>query len=100
MSYSFFNNCVNWNPQDVYNDGGLSDLIEHSISITRSTFLKHVNAKELQEIAENLGYSRHPSQGLTMAGDWHISYHRSKHHGERAYYFAWSGIEYVFKLSH
>jgi len=93
MAYLFYNNCVNWPRSDFE---GLLKMIDDSIDITRRTFLKHVDSSGLADIAENLGYCWHHSQGLTMAGDWHISYHRSKLHGKRVYYFKHSAIEYVF----
>jgi hypothetical protein len=31
-----------------------------------------------------------------MAGDWHVSYHRSKYKGKTVYYFRHSAIEYIF----
>ena len=96
-TYKYFNNCVNWESNDVHNEGGLCDLIDDRISIERSTFLKYIDRNELNNIARLLGYEKHPKQGLTMAGDVHIEYFRSKHHGEKVYGFRHSGIEYVFK---
>lgn len=96
--YHFFNTCVGWDPEDVDVPGGLSDMIhEESTCLTRRTFLKHVDREELAELEKGCGYEAHPSQGLTMAGDWHVSYHRSRLHGKRVYFFKWSGIEYVFR---
>jgi hypothetical protein len=91
--YKFYNDCVDWPKNDV---DGLSDMIDNAIDITRRTFLKYVDHSELADMAENLGYCWHPTQGLTMAADWHISYHRSKLHDKRVYYFRHSCIEYVF----
>ena len=91
--YRFYNNCVNWNRNDV---PALSEMINNSIQIERKTFRKHVDAAELLDIELLLSYDRHPSQGLTMAGDYHVSYHRSKLHEKRVYYFRHSAIEYVF----
>lgn len=90
---TFLGTCVDW-PED--NVQSLIDMIDSSISITRATFRKHVDTRQLAEIELELGYDRHHSQGLTMAADWHVSYHRSKLHGKRVYYFCWSGIEHVF----
>ena len=89
----YLRNCVSWPEDDIDN---LSKMIDDATDITRSTFLKHVNRASLKEIEQMLGYSEHPSQGLTMAGDWHVSYHRSKLNGKRVYYFRHSAIEYVF----
>ena len=94
--YVYFANCVNW-PGDAFETDGLSDMIDNQIEIKRDTFLKHVNHSELKNIERNLDYAAHPKQGLTMASDWHVSYHRSKLYGKRTYYLRHSGIEYVFK---
>jgi len=95
--YRYYNNCVNWPSRDVDRKGGLRDMIDQAKDITRETFLRHVSLAELREIELGLGYTAHPSQGLTMAGDWSVSYHRSKLHGKTVYYFCYSCIEYVFK---
>lgn len=93
MKLPFFNNCVNWNPQDVSAEGGLSEMIERAKDITRRTFLKHVNAEQMRQIEKNFGYQRGV---LTMAKDWHVTYSRSQLHGRRCYFFTHSAIEYVF----
>lgn len=95
--YRYYNNCVNWDRGDVDCKGGLSDLVDDSVPITRRTFLKYVDKAELRELESSMGYFRNPKQGLTMAADWSVSYFRSKHHGETVYGFCWSAIEYVFK---
>ena len=89
----YFNNCVNWDRRDI---DGLTDMINNNLDISRKTFLKHIDKEEIQAVEDDLGYAQHPSQGLTMAGDYHVSYHRSKLHGKRCYYFRHSSIEYVF----
>jgi len=71
-------------------------MIDDKIEITRRTFLRHVDTDSLVAIAENMGYERHPSRGLTMASDWHIGYYRSKYRGKRVYFFVHSHIEYIF----
>lgn len=92
----YFDNCVGWNPKDVWNKGGLSDMIDNATDVSRKIFLKHIDLKEIETMAENMGYAAHYKNGLTMAGDYAISYHRSKLHGKRVYYFRHSAIEYVF----
>lgn len=94
--FTYYNNCVNWKRSDVHCEGGLVDMTQSDITITRRTFLRHVNRQNLQELEADLGYAAHPSQGLTMAADWSVSYHRSKLHGKTVYYFCYSSIEYVF----
>ena len=48
MTYHFYHSCVNW-PDDAYAEGGLSDLIESLIDITRRSFLQHIDRNELWE---------------------------------------------------
>lgn len=91
--YTYYGNCVNWAGRDVPH---LSEMIDNAIDITRQTFLAHADRDDLRQVELGLGYSAHPSKGLTMAGDYHVSYHRSKYKGKRCYFFKWSGIEYVF----
>lgn len=95
MTYTFYRNCVNWPAQHVHSEGGLVDMIDQATDITRATFRKHVDNMELIEIERALGYDTRPGF-LHMAGDWHVSYHRSKLHGQRVYFFKHSAIEYVF----
>jgi hypothetical protein len=95
--YRFYRTCVSWPDRDV---PALSAMIEASTDITRRTFLKHVNREDLKQLEDDLNYAAHWMQGgLTMAADWHVSYHRSKLHGRRVYYFRHSAIEYVFVRS-
>ena len=93
---TYHNNCVNWPATDVHAEGGLVDMIDSSLDVSRKTFLQHVDRESLQDLEEQLGYEKHPKQGLTMAGDYCVSYHRSKLHGETVYYLKHSAIEYVF----
>lgn len=96
MKYWFLQTCVGWPMNDVSVEGGLSDMIDSALGITRRTFLLHVDQDELKGIEAKLGYASHHKQGLTMAADWHVSYHRGTLHEERVYFFSWSGIEHVF----
>ena len=88
--YLYYNNCVLWDERDV---DSLSNMIDDAIDITRRTFLKHVDRERLRMIEKSLGY---PMGRLTMAGDYAVSYHKSKLHGKTCYYFRHSSIEYVF----
>ena len=96
MKYCYYCSCVNWDSKDVNANGGLSDMIDNSVCITRSTFLKHINRDELYDLEREMGYERFARRGLTMANDYAVSYHKSKLHGNTAYYFSHSRIEYVF----
>jgi len=92
----YFRSCVSWPAVDVNRPGGLMDMVDDSIEISRRTFRQHVDLEALEGLERGLGYEAHPARGLTMAGDWSVSYHRSKLHGQRVYYFRQSAIEYVF----
>lgn len=92
MPLQFFSRCVEW-PIPVED---LKQLVDDARDISRKTFLKYVDPEEMLQIERDLNYVRDPRQGLTMANDFHVSYHRSKLRGCPAVYFVWSAIEYVF----
>jgi hypothetical protein len=94
--FVYYSNCVGWPRNDVHKPGGLIDMIDNAQDITRHTFVGHVDQKDLQMSEKMLGYATHHTKGLTMAKDWHVSYHKSKLHGHTVYYFRQSAIEYVF----
>ena len=94
--HRYYSNCVSWPRNDVHEEGGLCDMIEQEQSITRRTFLAHVDPTERREIEAQLGYSLTRDGGLTMKRDYHVSYYRSRLHGKPVYFFKHSAIEYVF----
>ena len=96
MKHKFYRSCVDWPYLDVQATGGLDDMTASCIDITRRTFLQHVDREDLRQVESGVGGAAHPKQGLTVAGDWHVSYHRSKLHGRRVYYMIHSSTEYVF----
>jgi len=67
-------------------------LIDDGRSITRRTFLKHVNRAQLRAKEAELGYESHYKRGLTMNGDYHVRYCKYK----GIYFFVHSCIEFVF----
>ena len=87
---TFVTSCVNSTA------AAITPMVDQERDITRSTFLKHVDRTELRDIELQLGYAAHPRQGLTMAGDFHVAYYRSKFKGRPCVFFRWSAIEYVF----
>jgi len=94
VKHQFFSDCVCW-PRGKTN--ALNEMIDDARDITRRTFLKYVDREALQELEENLGYVTKPwEDGLRMASDWHVSYHKSRLNGFTVYYFRQSSIEYVF----
>lgn len=96
----YFSDCVGWPKHLVDAPGGLCDMIDAKIEITRSTFLKHVDQERLEEIEEGLGYaprtSRAKDKGIRMTQDYHVRYYRAPLLGTQAYFFVHSAIEYVF----
>jgi len=88
----FYCTCVDWPKNDIDSDSGLCDMVDRSIDITRATFLKHVDKMDLSLLESGLGYN----SDFKMSHDYAVSYHRSKLHGKRVYYFRHSAIEYVF----
>jgi len=91
--FTFFSSCVDW-PQNKLKL--LFSINDSCIDISRKTFLSKVDRTQLAEIEAELGYEAHPSRGLTMAGDYHVSYHRSRVRHKWFYFFRHSEIEYVF----
>lgn len=92
--YTYWQSCVDFRtPLGIT---CLSKMIDDGFEITRKAFLKHVNNESLRMVEEGLGYSKHPSQGLTMAGDYHVTYYQGLFNGQRVYYFVQSAIEYIF----
>ena len=86
-------NCVEIPDGDAE---ALIDMIDGERDITRKTFLRHVDREQMADLEESLGYASHPSAGLTMAADWHVTYHKGTYKGRRAYWLCWSHIEFVF----
>ena len=93
----FYNSCTSWPPEDVEAEGGLCEMVANAMSISRRTFMKHVNRDDLSVLERQLGGASHPKRGLTIAGDYHVAYYRSRLHDERVYFMTHSAIEYVFR---
>lgn len=94
---TFYRSCVGWDPDDVHEPGGLCDMIDAATQITRRTFLRHVDREEEADIERRLGYAPHDREAiLRISKDWAVSYHRSRLHGNRVYFFTHSAIEFVF----
>ena len=94
----FLTPCMTWGGVAGSDPGrDIQAMVDQSKDISRATFMRHCR---LGEIPEMLGYCRHASQGLTMAADWYVSYHRSRFCGVPCYYFVWSSIEHIFVDPH
>ncbi len=90
MSMNFETDCISATGDDI------TAMLETERQVTRRTFLQHVDRAELTELADGMSYARHHTQGLTMAGDWHVSYHKGVYREKPCYFLTWSAIEYVF----
>ena len=77
---------------------GIRIMVDASRPICRRTFLRSVDRDDLAQVEVDLGYARSTARNgeLTMARDWHVSYHRSRWHGRPCVYFVWSAIEHIF----
>lgn len=94
---TYYCSCVNWPRADVHAPGGLCEMIRECRDITRGTFCRNVDRESRERIEADLGYAPHCRDAvLTMARDYHVSYHRSTLHGRTVYLFKHSAIEYVF----
>ncbi len=88
--------CIDWPRNDVHVEGGLCDMIDEALGITRRTFLLHTDRDDRIRLERGLGYEADARRGLTINQDFLVSYHRSRLHGKRVYYLRNSAIEYVF----
>jgi hypothetical protein len=89
----YLHDCVSCPPEDV---DELINLVDYSKKISRRVFMYRVDRQALEDHAESLGYALHYKQGMTMAADRHITYHRGRFKGKQCYYFVWSGMEHLF----
>ena len=55
IPYRYYNNCVSWPQRDVDSEGGLSDMVDGAIEISRRTFRKHAQLLDLVRCEEQLG---------------------------------------------
>jgi len=93
MPLRFHRTCVDWPQNEV---PALRQMIDDAVQVTRKTFLRHVDRGDLRYLERSLSYAILPRDGLTMAGDPYVTYHRSKLNNQTVYYFNHSAIEYVF----
>jgi hypothetical protein len=89
--YHYFKSCVDHAPPEV---AALNAMIEAETDITLRTMRGHCAG--LAEWAADHGYEANKRHGLTLAGDWHVSYHRSTYGGKRCYFLRWSAIEFIW----
>ena len=78
----FFASCVDFGSYNQRAVDALEKAVDDAIDISAKTFFQHVSFPEIRDM---LGYASHPSRGLTLSQDWHISYQRTKLVGFRSY---------------
>ncbi len=91
MRYQYFKSCVDHSPGEV---PALSAMVDDAIDVTLATIRKHCGG--FNAWAMVMGYAKTRREGLVIADDWAVSYHRSKYNGKRCYYVRWSAIEYIW----
>lgn len=82
-TYEYHTNCVSASARDI------DAMRNASREVSYRTFIKHC-----PDAREVLGYTR--GSGLTLAGDWHVSFYRSTFRGEPCFYARHSAIEYIW----
>ncbi len=88
---AFFTNCV------LCGDGkAINEMTENARQITLRTFREHLKKGEFDKLKNQLGYSKHQKQGLTIGQDWAIRFYKSKFKNRPCVYVDWSSIEYIF----
>lgn len=75
----------------------ITSMTEQSSDVSYRTMLKYC---DLASWAEDHGYEvrQNVGHGLTLKGDWHVSYHKSVYRGKPCYYLVHSHIEYIWVL--
>jgi len=89
MYSRFIGTCVS-----LGNGGAIRDMVDDARDITAATFRKNIGAEAYRELESQLGYTDIP--GLSLAGDYAVSFAKSKYRGKPCYYCRWSAIEHVF----
>lgn len=79
---------------DAPNGELIDALKENARQISYRTFRRHCEG--VDEWAASKGYDRRSDQGVTLKGDWAVSFHKSTYDGRPCYYICWSGIEYIW----
>lgn len=90
--YRYRTNCVNSTARDIHQMTGQAKDVSYE------TFVKHCHG--LQEWCQQQGYAVNPgkSGNLTLKGDRHVAYYKSKYKGVKCYYLVHSAIEYIWTL--
>lgn len=90
--WAFITSCI-----EAESGEAINAMKDAATEITRRTFLRYVDRDDHVTTERTLGYADHAARGLTMARDWHVSYHRGVFRGRPCVYFRWSGIEHIYQ---
>jgi hypothetical protein len=90
----YLGRCVEWPLSDV---AALVDMIDRAEKVGLVTLRKRIGPSLLGMFAASQGYVRKVADGLVLAGDPYVTYHRSVLHGETVYFVRHSAIEYIFR---
>jgi hypothetical protein len=86
--FTYYGNCVGWNPSDLES---LENLIDKEEEVTFAELTENVSQEELDEV-----FPMYEDCPLTLEKDWHVRYFKSVLHGKPCYMVRHSAIEYVF----
>ncbi len=87
--FHYYTNCI------ASGDGqAIQKMRSDSRMITYQTMRR--NCADLDAWADQLGYARHPQQGLMLASDVCVGYYRSTFRNQLCYYLNHSGIEHIW----
>jgi hypothetical protein len=87
VTYRFHTSCVNAEGEDI---DALQEAAEDSDLETL-----WAECEGFDKWTVEMGYD----DDFPIAGDWHVTYHRSTYRGESCYYVQHSGIEYIWTAS-
>lgn len=93
MSRSYLTSCVNANGDDII---AMQDAAEE---IDFDEFIEEVGEANAASIVDAHGYEglrKTDTEGLSLEGDWHVSYARSTYCGNEVVFMCHSHIEYIY----
>lgn len=95
MPWRFVTTCVNASGDDIT---AMNDAAKE-ITYDR---MRRIVGQPFVDLQKQLNYDVPGTRGrdrigLTMRGDWAVSYHRSTYQGKPCLFFRWSHIEHIFQ---
>ena len=86
--YRFETTCINSTAKWI------NEMKDKAKPIGYRTMLQRCEG--LLDMAQELGYERHPQKGLTLKNDFYVGFYRSVYRGRKCYYMVYSGIEFIW----